>query len=113
MRVDARIIIEPQPPAFRLSGRYLSPSRRQMRCTRLALTRQPSARSNGDAAIAIASVVLASRIIDVLKGAFVIAHTARFSLGRAWLADSPAGAAFRDVQPLLQMRDALASAFRA
>src|SRR5580698_1924739 len=43
---DTRAIVEPQPSAFRLFGRYLSPSRCQMRSTRLRLTRQPAARSN-------------------------------------------------------------------
>jgi len=42
---DEGAVVEPQPSTFRLSGRTLSPSRRQMR-TRVALTRQPSVGSN-------------------------------------------------------------------
>jgi hypothetical protein len=37
----------------------------------------------------------------------------RLALGRARLADGPAGAPFRDTQPLLQMHYALAPACRA
>src|SRR6202035_6190993 len=38
---DARSVIEPQPSTLGLSGRGTFPSRRQIRSTRLSLTRQP------------------------------------------------------------------------
>ena len=45
-QTDARAVVEPQTPAFRLFGRYLQPSQRQIRSTRFLFTVQPARRSN-------------------------------------------------------------------
>jgi hypothetical protein len=85
-----------------------------MRCTRLALIHQPSARSSAvNAPIAVATIDTGQLDDRRGQGRFIIPDQVQLALSRPRLADTPAGPPLRNVQPLLQMHYALTSAFGA
>ena len=111
---DTRAIVEPQPSAFRLFGRYFKPFTLPDAQHPFAINPPAcGAQQRGDAAIAIAAIGTGQ--LDNRRGQrrFVVPHSMRLALGRARLANGPASAPLRNTQPLLQMPYALAPAFRA
>ena len=111
---DTRTIVEPQPSAFRLFGRYFKPFTLPDALHPLAINPPAcGAQQRGDAAITIAAIGTGQLDNRRSQRRFVVPHPVRLALGRARLADRAAGTPFRNTQPLLQMHYALAPAFRA
>ncbi len=111
---DAGAVVEPQPPAFRLSGRYFEPLTPPDALYPLGV--DPPAfgsQQGGNAPIAVAAVCAGQPDDRRAQRRFVIARQARLALGRAGLANRTTGAPLRNPQFLPQMRDALAPAFGA
>ena len=111
---DTRTIVEPQPSAFRLFGRYFKPFTLPDALHPLAINPPAGgAQQHGDAAITIAAIGTGQLDNRRRQRRFIVPHPVRLALSRARLANGPASAPFRNTQPLLQMHYALAPAFRA
>src|ERR1700745_887909 len=85
-------------PRLDCLGGTFSPSRRQIRSTRLSLIIQPACRQFGDLAIAVAAV-LPGKLDNIGRETLLVVTTARdLALCRAMLPERRTGATLGDMQ---------------
>ena len=108
---DAEAVVEPQTAPLRLLPRHLQPLAPPQVLDPLVVDLPAGvAQQGGDPPVSVAAV-LAGQLDHVRHQAVLVVAAARdAALGRAMLPQHPAGAAFRDPEPVADMIDALAAA---
>jgi hypothetical protein len=108
---DTGAVAEPQPPAFRLPGRYLEPFLAPDTLDALVVDHPAGVPQQCADLMISVSAVLTCKLDQVGRQVlFVIAAPRRFALRRPVLTERPAGTALGNVQHVTDMVDTDASA---